>query len=132
MRFDLDKAFGVHDQALLVRSQRAQILAENLANADTPNYKARDLDFKAMLSSASEQIQSTAMRTTHVGHINGDTDVYFGNTMYRNPLQPALDGNTVDTQMEKAEFMRNAMAFQTSMKFLDGKIKTLMSAIKGE
>lgn len=132
MRFDLDKAFGVHEQALMIRSQRAQLLAENLANADTPGYKARDLDFKAMLNSAGQQLQSTGLQTTNPLHISTAEENYGGNLMFRTPLQASLDGNTVDTQLEKAEFLRNAMAFQTTMKFLEGKIKTLMSAIKGE
>jgi flagellar basal-body rod protein FlgB len=133
MRFDLDSALGIHQQALLLRARRAQLLAENLANADTPGYKARDIDFKTVLDSAQAEAQSVQMKVTQPGHIaNEQADLFGSEIKYRNPLQPSIDGNTVDTQMEKSEFVRNAIEYQASLKFLDGRIKSLLTAIKGE
>ncbi|MDH5650111.1 MAG: flagellar basal body rod protein FlgB [Gammaproteobacteria bacterium] len=132
MRFSLDNALGIHQQALIVRAQRAQVLANNLANADTPGYQARDLDFKAMLAGAKSATETLSMRTTRPGHVTGDASDFMENALYRIPLQSSIDGNTVDAQTEKAEFLQNAMSFQASFAFLNGKIRSLMTAIKGE
>lgn len=136
MAISFDRVFGIHDDALLLRSQRADVLARNLANADTPGYKARDMDFQAELRRAEQGgpgTESVRLRTTHAAHIQesraewGDTEL-----MYRVPLQPAIDGNTVDTQTEQAAFTRNAIAYQASLRFVSGKIQGLMRAIRGE
>ena len=134
MRFDLDNAFGIHQQALLVRSKRAELIASNLANADTPGYQARDIDFKAVLKQAKSSGSSTVMKTTHPAHIQADQTIAGqpAEITYRTPLQPSVDGNTVDTQLEKASFSENALQYQTSVRFLSGKIKSLRSAIRGE
>lgn len=131
MPISLDSALGIHAQALLLRSRRAELLAENIANADTPGYKARDLDFKQALSSAQ---QGAALRVTQPDHIQPSAvaGVNGVQTGYRNPLQPSLDGNTVDMQVEQAAFARNAVDYQTSLTFLSGRIRTLMTAIKGD
>lgn len=129
----LDHYFGIHQDALRMRSARAQLIAENIANADTPNYKARDIDFASVLKATSEGVQSSAMRVTNAGHIGVD-DASFGGfeTTYRTPHGASLDNNTVDSDAEKSEFLRNAVQYQASLKFLDSKIRTLISAIKGE
>jgi len=133
MRFDLDSVFGVHEQSVLVRSKRAEILAGNLANADTPNYKARDVDFKQLLQQAQVGADPRQMTVTNSKHIQADSSAGMtSDLLYRNPLQPSVDGNTVDTQLEKAQFVENAMQYQVSLSFLSGKIKSLMSAIRGE
>jgi len=131
MPISLDSALGVHAQALQLRSRRAELLAENLANADTPGYKARDVDFKQALGSAQ---QAGALKVTQPHHIqpgavNGANSIQTG---YRNPLQPSLDGNTVDVQVEQAAFARNAVDYQTSLTFLSGRIRTLLTAIRGD
>lgn len=131
MAINFDKAFGIHEQALLLRSQRSELLANNLSNADTPNYKARDLDFKALLSQEGERLHSQGLEITDPRHI-GSGGPLEANLLYRVPLQPSIDGNSVDTQIEQAEFMRNALGYQASLQFLSGRIKGLMSAIKGE
>jgi flagellar basal-body rod protein FlgB len=134
MRFDLDKVFGVHQQAVRIRSQRAELLAGNLANADTPNYKARDIDFKQILQQTESASGTVQMKSTQAKHLQ--TDGFAGDMnaelMYRNPLQPSVDGNTVDSQQEKAQFIQNAIQYQVSLSFLSGKIKSLMTALKGE
>ncbi|MGD8592491.1 MAG: flagellar basal body rod protein FlgB [Gammaproteobacteria bacterium] len=134
MRFDLDKVFGVHEQGVRIRERRAELLASNLANADTPNFKARDIDFKQVLQQAEAGTNIAPMKSTHAKHMHADGFAGGMNAelLYRNPLQPSVDGNTVDSQQEKAQFIQNAVQYQASLSFLSGKIKSLMSAIKGE
>ena len=134
MRFDLDSVFGIHEQAVRVRERRAELLAGNLANADTPNYKARDVDFKQLLQEAKAGDQSSGMKITNAKHqqTEGFAAGMNAELLYRNPLQPSVDGNTVDSQVEKSQFIQNAMQYQASLSFLSGKIKSLMTAIKGE
>lgn len=125
----IDQAFGIHARALQLRSQRSELLASNLANADTPNFKARDLDFRNVLSAAQSE---TRLATTAAGHIpvqGGGSAVH---TMYRVPGQSSLDGNTVDSQVEQTKFAENAVRYRASLSFLNGKISGLMTAIKGE
>ncbi len=124
-------ALGIHDDALLVRSQRSSILANNLANADTPGFKARDIDFKAVLSGEVSKHSSLAMAKTSQGHIQG-RDSSEIESLYRNPLQPSIDGNTVDENIENTEFTTNAMAYNASFEFLNTKFKGLTGAIRGE
>ncbi len=125
----IDRALGVHAEALQLRARRGEMLASNLANADTPNYKARDLDFRNALNEAQA---ATALATTHAGHIRTQGGSGSVQAMFRVPGQPSLDGNTVDTQMEQTKFAENAVRYRTSLRFLSGKISGLMTAIKGE
>jgi flagellar basal-body rod protein FlgB len=129
MPISLNKALGNHAQALSLRSQRASLLASNLANADTPNYKARDLDFSAALAQSTKAIH---LNVTQKGHISVADNMPNPNIKYRIPTQASLDGNTVDTEVEQMKFAKNAAEYQTSFRFLDGKIKGLLSAIRGE
>ncbi len=129
----LDNYFGVHEQALRVRSTRAQLLAQNIANADTPHYKARDLDFSAALAAAGQELNATPLRVTDARHIaTVDNERFAANILFRTPNAASLDDNSVDSEFEKSEFARNAVEYQASLKFLDGKIRGLMLAIKGE
>lgn len=133
MAINFNNALGVHEQAVNLRIQRAEVLANNLANADTPGFKARDIDFRAALGAAEAQSQGLAMTRTDDQHI--DTAAAMSERavlMYRNPHQPSLDGNTVDAQQEQARFMRNAMDFQASFQFLNSKFTGLSKAITGE
>lgn len=135
MAINFSKALGVHESAMLLRTQRAEILANNLANVDTPNFKARDIDFKTVLQNqmASKQQASLGLNTTSSGHVHGlSAFVEDPNLLYREPSQPSIDGNTVDIHQEQAEFMKNALDFQASFRFLNGKFKSLTGAIKGE
>lgn len=131
MPVSLDRLFGVHAQALQLRAQRGELLASNLANADTPDYKARDLDFKAVLDQAQGQ-QAVALRASHANHLGGVAGSGGAREMYRIPGQSSLDGNTVDTQVEQARFAENAVRYRASLQFLNGKISSIMTAIKGE
>jgi flagellar basal-body rod protein FlgB len=128
----LDQAFGIHEQALKLRAYRSEVLASNLANADTPGYKARDMDFAQILRG--EQHKAPQLAATNARHISSGgpaiaQDVPLG---YRIPLQPSTDGNTVDAEQEQMAFSRNAMEYQASLSFIDGRIKGLLSAIRGD
>ncbi len=127
---NLDNLFGIHATALTLRSQRAEILAGNLANADTPNYLARDIDFKSILNGASEDF--LPLRRSDARHLSAGDEVAGGALLYRVPQQPSIDGNTVDTQLEKSEFLKNAMQYQASLRFLNGRIGSLRLAISGQ
>lgn len=131
MPISFDSALGVHPQALSLRSQRAEILASNLANADTPGYKAKDIDFKSIMANASEQ-SGTSLRRTHANHIQVGSATGTAETVYRVPNQSSLDGNTVDGQLEKSAFAENALRYQASLTFISGKFKGMMAALKGE
>ena len=127
---NLTKAFDMHAQAMSIRSQRSEVLATNIANAETPNYQARDLDFKDILQSVADDMP--VMKATQPGHIQaGDADLMGHDLMYRVPEQLSIDGNTVELQTERAEFNRNAMQYQASVRFLTGKVSGLLTAIKG-
>ncbi len=126
-----DNIFGIHVAAVKARGERAEILARNMANADTPGYKARDIDFNELL--ASKRSAYSNLRTTQTGHIKLDGhSATVSELKYRVPLQDSVDGNSVDMQTERAEFMRNALMYQTSLQFLNGRISGLMTAIRGE
>jgi len=136
MPLNLDAYLGVHADALKLRSQRTEVLARNLANADTPGYQARDIDFKAALAQAAGGVDApVALKTTHANQIaapidpSGETTA---NLKYRVPNAPALDGNTVDVQMEQANFAENSVRFQATLTFLNARFRGLMTAITGE
>ena len=134
MSISFNNALGIHEQALNVRVKRAEVLANNLANADTPGFKARDLDFKAALNSSLNQSgssESMAIAKTSSKHLSTNNESA-ESRLYRNPTQPSIDGNTVDTQQEMAAYMKNAMDYQASFQFLNSKFKGLTSAIRGE
>lgn len=126
-----DKIFGIHAQALRLRAQRAQILATNLANADTPGYKARDIDIDSAFSHVIKN--EIALAKTDSAHLSGISGSPSGMRLqYRLPDQPSVDGNTVDMQRERAEFMQNTMMYQASLRFATGRVRGLMTAIRGE
>ena len=129
---NLDNIFGIHEKAAQLRSYRGEVLANNIANADTPNYKARDIDFKSILKQAdlAPSVDLGASNKMHM-KLSGQRKLE-NDLLYRVPAQPSLDGNTVDMDKEKAEFSNNAMAYQVSMTFISGKVKGIMSAIRGE
>ncbi|AVP85252.1 flagellar basal body rod protein FlgB [Aeromonas hydrophila] len=131
MAISFDKAFGIHQYTLSVRSKRAEVLSSNIANADTPGFKARDINFSQALEEAQQQ-QGFGLATTSEKHFVLQMDAP-GVTQYRNPLQPDTgDGNTVDMQQERSEFLRNSLEYQTSLEFMNSKISGLLKALKGE
>ena len=136
MPVNLDQYLGVHAAALDVRARRTELIANNLANADTPGYQARDLDFRAAMARASgdQTTSGVHLSTTQAGHIGGaaSADATLNPDLkYRTPLAPSLDGNTVDAQLEQAAFAENAVRYQSTLTFLNSKFRGLLTAIMG-
>lgn len=132
MPITLDQFLAPYADALRLGARRAELIARNLANADTPRYKARDLDFQGVLSNARNG-SGLALSATHTAHLQPGSSENFGaELLYRIPTLPRLDGNTVDTQLEKAAFAETALRYSASLTFLDGRIKGLKAAIRGE
>ena len=129
MTNSIKQQFEVYGKALELRNRRNEILASNIANAATPNYKARDIDFNTELS-----------RSLNVGPIDSADDKHFnvasknlpGRVQYRQSLNPSMDGNTVELAVEQMEFAENSVRYQTTLNFINSKITGLMSAIRGE
>ena len=137
MPLNLDQYVSVHATALDVRARRGELIANNLANADTPGYQARDLDFRqAMARAAGETTTSgVTLSTTNTGHIGGAASANATTNpdlKYRIPLAPALDGNTVDAQVEQANFAENAVRYQATLTFLTSKFRGLITALTGQ
>lgn len=131
MAISFDKALGVHPHAMLIRSQRAEVLATNIANADTPGYKAKDIDFASALKAArSTQQSGNSMVTTNEKHIAGGTRSVGGSELFLTPNQGDTgDGNSVDIQVERNLYTQNAMEYQASLQFLSSKFKGLNKAL---
>ena len=134
MSLSFDRALGLHEKALAFRADRAAVLANNMANADTPNYQARDLDFASVLEAQkSGSQQSVSVARTHAAHIQAEGLIdQAAGLRYRIPHQPSIDGNTVEAQAEQARYTQNAIDFQASFTFLNGKFKGLMTALRGD
>jgi flagellar basal-body rod protein FlgB len=131
---NLNSYLGIHPAGLKVSAQRNELLARNLANADTPNYKSRDIDFRSALAKAGSVDAPVHMAATNSRHIavgnvaeGGSPDL-----KYRVPLAPSLDGNTVDAQLEQSAFAQNAVRYQASLTFLTAKFRELMTSITGQ
>ena len=130
---------GVHAQAMPLREQRLKLIASNLANADTPGYKAQDLDFNAALDAATRAREGRAAggpgvpAATHERHIQDAIATGAAPFQYtRQASQPSLDGNTVDPDMERAAYGRAALEYRASLSFVEGKVRTLLTAITGQ
>jgi flagellar basal-body rod protein FlgB len=131
---DFDRHLGVLPAALELQARRTEVIAANLANADTPNFKARDLDFRAALVAAGAPGATLPLAGTNTRHLGtaGSTGTGNADLKYRTPLAPALDGNTVDANLEQAAFAENAVRYQATLTFLNGKFRSLMTAITGQ
>ena len=131
----LDEMLNFHQQALRIRDQRQQVLASNIANADTPNFKARDLDFKAALQGAikgAPAADGVALAATAPGHLGGKPGLAAdAGLLYRTPAQGSVDGNTVDVDAERAAFAENAIQYEFNLTRINQQIKSLLSAIQG-
>lgn len=135
----LDQMLNFHTQALRVRDQRQQVLASNIANADTPHYKARDLDFNTALQGAlkgtgtgTPATGGVRLATTAPGHLAGSPGLASeAGLLYRNPAQGSVDGNTVDVDAERAAMAQNTVHYEFNLTRLSQQIKGLLSAIQG-
>ncbi len=150
----IDSEFRFHQSALALRAERQQLLASNIANADTPNFKARDIDFKQALTNAlgggttpasagAPQVTSTsgalaaALSASHPAHLStslaaGGSTASGAELLYRTPRQDSIDGNTVELDAERAQFADNAVRYEASISAVNGKLKSLLAAITGQ
>ncbi|MGJ7612083.1 MULTISPECIES: flagellar basal body rod protein FlgB [unclassified Variovorax] len=129
----LDAAFRFNREALNLRAERQEVIAANIAHADTPNYKARDFDFSARLNEAVERgrsSQSMSMATTSARHIEGQAQAASDkDLLYRTPNQSSIDGNTVEMDVERIAFADNALRYESNLTVLNAKIKSMLSAV---
>jgi flagellar basal-body rod protein FlgB len=131
MAISFEKAFGLHPEGMLLREKRSAILADNIANADTPGYKAKDLDFVTALANAQSR-QSSSISRTHEKHFQISTDMQ-QEVKFRNVEQTDTgDGNSVDIHRERNAFSQNSMEYQASLNFLNSKISGLKKAVGGQ
>lgn len=122
-----------HGSALVLRAQRQQLIASNIANADTPGYVARDFDFAAALKQVNGGAAGSSMSLTSQGHMRpGNADPRRPDQVYALNAQPAMDSNTVDLDRERASFVDNAVQYETTLRFINGHVKTMLSAITGQ
>ncbi|MCU4118012.1 flagellar basal body rod protein FlgB [Variovorax sp. N23] len=130
----LDAALNFNREALNLRAQRQEVLASNIAHADTPNYKARDIDFSSRLTEAVERgraSQSMSMSVTSSRHIRAEAQAMPDqNLLYRVPNQSSIDGNTVEMDVERINFADNALRYESNLTVIGSKIKTLLSAVQ--
>jgi len=130
MKSPLDQIFSFNQSALALRAERQQLIASNIANADTPNFKARDLDFKAVfaeINDSSRQMAATHRRHYPVGEASGTDPM-----RYRVPFNTAFDGNTVELSVEQAHYGKAASDYQATLTFLENRVSSIRKALRGE
>ncbi|MFK7861418.1 MAG: flagellar basal body rod protein FlgB [Granulosicoccus sp.] len=140
----IDKFLATHANALQMRARRTKVLASNIANADTPNYKARDLAFAEVLRDVNKPgagnafrskklaLSSSSLLTTNSRHIKKDSSSVNAPLMYRQPQQASLDGNTVDKDLEQARFAENTVRYQATLEFINSRVGGLMRTLRSE
>lgn len=124
----IDKALDIHARALDVRSRRMEVLARNIANADTPHFKARDVDFRSVLSNARQE----PMVATRKGHVDSAVQDNSDGMRYRIPFNVAFDGNTVELNIEQAQYGKAAADYQATLQFLEQRVSSIRRALKGD
>jgi flagellar basal-body rod protein FlgB len=127
----LNDVFGLSSEALGLWQKRSETIASNIANADTPNYKAQDIDFRDALQKASGDSSDLQLAASSEGQSEGSNTTSTDDLKYRVPLQPSMDGNTVDSQVEQSAFAGNMVHYQASLSFINSTIQTLRLAING-
>lgn len=134
MNAQLDNALRFHQTALNLRAQRQELLAGNIANADTPNYKARDIDFGSALSGAllGRVGRPIALATSSARHVAASAAATSPQLMYRGEEQSSVDGNTVNMDAERAAFAENSVQYEASITFINGMLRTMQQAISGQ
>jgi flagellar basal-body rod protein FlgB len=130
MAISFNQSLGLFPAALKLRDQRNEVLASNLANADTPNFKAKDLDFQAILKGVNKP--DLKMAVSDARHLGTGTSAKEAELQYRIPRQPSLDGNTVESEQEQVRYAENALGYQFSLRLVGDKFEGLKSAIRGE
>jgi flagellar basal-body rod protein FlgB len=131
----LTKTLDYQGQALSLRSERQRLIASNIANADTPGYVARDMDFSQALREATGAVRATgAMAATSAGHMTGTSNGARSepNLLYSTASQTNLDSNSVDMDRERAAFVDNSVKYEATLRFINGNVRTMLDAIKGQ
>ena len=124
----IDNALGIHAQALGLRSKRMEVLARNIANADTPHFKAKDIDFRSVL----KQSREDALNSTHNMHMKIAMEEDSGGEKYRVPFNASFDGNTVEMNVEQAKFGQVAADYQTTLNILENRVSGIRRALRGD
>ncbi len=124
----IDNALGVHAQALGLRSKRMEVLARNIANADTPHFKAKDIDFRSVL----KQSREDALNSTHNLHMKIAMEEDSSGEKYRMPFNASFDGNTVEMNVEQAKFGQVAADYQTTLNILENRVSGIRRALRGD
>jgi flagellar basal-body rod protein FlgB len=134
MKARLDSSLQFYQTALNLQAQRQQLIASNIANADTPNYKARDIDFRGALKNALGQgLAPLALATSAQGHLGAAQQMPFqANTHYRKSVQDSVDGNTVNMDVERAAFAENSLHYEASVNFISSLLRGMQTAISGQ
>jgi len=125
----LDSAFAFSETALALRNQRMEVLSRNIANADTPNFKAQDIDFKSVLNDAQGK---PSLRATQGGHISNPQSISGADLIYTIPFNSSIDGNTVELSVEQAKYGRAAAQYQATLRFIEGDISGIRKALRGD
>jgi flagellar basal-body rod protein FlgB len=125
----VNNALGIHERAIAVRNRRVELISQNIANADTPNYKSRDLDFKKMIAGV-EGVKVSATNTRHydIAHLENSPD----GLKFRVPFNSATDGNTVEMSVEQAQYSKATADYQATLMFLESRISGIRKALRGE
>lgn len=126
-----DSIFGLSDQALTLCEQRAVTISSNIVNSATPHYKAKDIDFHKILQESSSQFNSQLF-VNDFRHLSGNNSASSPKALYRVPAKTSLDGNTVDQELERKNFLQNALNYQVNLTFIKNTTNQMMKAIKGE
>lgn len=126
----MSSALGIHDKALRVKNQRMELLARNIANEDTPHFKARELDFKTVMAKFEP---SETMAATHTTHFDfGDDKTEDDGMRYRVPFNASMDGNTVEITVEQAKYGKAAADYQATLTFLENRVNSIRKALRGD
>jgi flagellar basal-body rod protein FlgB len=125
----VDNALGIHERAIAVRNRRVELISQNIANADTPNYKARDLDFKKLIAGVEGmKVMATDKRHYEIAHLENTPD----GLKFRVPFNSATDGNTVEMSVEQAQYAKATADYQATLMFLESRISGIRKALRGE
>ena len=125
----VENAFGIHERAIAVRTRRVELISQNIANADTPNYKARDLDFKKLIAGVEGlKVHATDNRHYEIAQLENTPD----GLKFRVPFNSATDGNTVEMSVEQAQYAKATSDYQATLMFLESRISGIRKALRGE
>ena len=125
----VDNALGIHERAIAVRNRRVELISQNIANADTPNYKARDLDFKKLIAGVEGmKVMATDKRHYEIANLENTPD----GLKFRVPFNSATDGNTVEMSVEQAQYAKATADYQATLMFLENRISGIRKALRGE